>query len=409
MASRFARTARDPARDAAGMLRRLGFAVLVLAAPITAVLTRRGLVICVPVGIALMVLASFIESEARQPFLNAWRGMRTRAAASIAFILFWSALSLLWTPFPNEAAERLVNASGIVVLAWLGVASVPEKMRASNLYLLPVGIGVASLVAIALWPNARWQLVSSLDPALTERGLATLAVAGPMAAAWLHSRGRGISALVLGLVLVIACVIYEAWPILTALLVAAVVYGLYVVAAPRTREVAAVVLAALVLFAPVLPFLARPFVKLLLGATSPQVEAIRVWSRVVAEDPVRWFTGHGLDTALRAVLAGLVPAGAPRGLLFEIWFELGFLGAAALALLLWSAARGTSKLERAVGPGALATIVAAFLIATLGVAGTQSWWLVSIVIACVAVFAVNQGQFRTKRPKSTIAPPPRAT
>jgi hypothetical protein len=409
MASRFARTARDPARDAAAMLRRLGFAVLVLAAPIAAVMSRRGLVICVPVGIALMVLASFIESEARQPFLNAWRGVRTRAAAAIAFILFWSALSLVWTPFPNEAAERLVNATGIVLLAWLGVASLPEKMRASNLYLLPVGVGVGALVAIALWPNAQWRLVASLDPSIAERGLATLAVAAPMAAAWLHSRGRGLSALLLGLVLVVASVIYEAWAILAALLAAAGVYGLYVVAAPRTREVVAVLLAALVLFAPILPFLARSSAKLLLGGQSAQVEAIRVWSRVVAEDPVRWFTGHGLDTALRAVLAGLVPAGAPRGLLFEVWFELGFLGAAALALLLWSACRGTSKLERAVGPGALATVVAAFLIATLGVAGTQSWWLASIVIACVAVFAVNQGQFRTKRPKSTIAPPPRPT
>jgi hypothetical protein len=412
MASRFARTAaRDPARDAAVMLRRLGFGILVLAAPIAAVLSRRGLVILVPVGISLMVLASFIESEARQPFVNAWAALRSWAGAALLFLLFWSGLSLLWTPFPNEALERLVNVGGIVLLALLGVASVPEKMRASNLYLLPIGLGLATLAALALvlWPHAQWRFLGSFDVSITERGIATLVLLAPVAMAWLHSRARSFSAIMIGLVLLVVTFVYEAFAGMAALVAAVLVYAASLAAPQRTRAVVAALLAGLVALAPLLPFLMRPTAKLLLGANHALVDAIRIWCRTVADDPIRLVTGHGLDTALRATLAGLVPQGAPRGLLFEVWFELGFLGAIALALLLWFAARGTASLERAVAPGALATLVGGFLLAMLGVASTQSWWLVSLAIAIVAIFAINQGQFRTKRPKSTIAPPPRAT
>jgi hypothetical protein len=125
----------------------------------------------------------------------------------------------------------------------------------------------------------------------------------------------------------------------------------------------------------------------------------------VSDDPLRLMTGHGLDTALRAVNAGLVPAGAPRGLLFEIWYELGFLGAAALALLLVIAVRATRSLDRAVVPGALAAIAAAFMIAMLGLASAQSWWLASLALAAITLAAVNHGQFRTVRPKSRIVSP----
>ena len=76
--------------------------------------------------------------------------------------------------------------------------------------------------------------------------------------------------------------------------------------------------------------------------------------------------------------------------------------ALALALLLISAVRATRRLERAVAPGALATIAGAFTIAMLGLTSAQSWWLVSLGLAAITLVAVNQGQFRTVRPKSRI-------
>jgi hypothetical protein len=404
MALHTRRPTRDPAADAAVLLRRIGFGVLVLGAPIAAVLSRRGLVIAMPLGVALLVLARFLESDGREPLRRLSAALRRRSTGIAAFLLFWAGLSLIWTPFPAEASEQWASLAINGVVALLGVAAVPQRMRASNLYLLPIGCAGAALVALlyALRAQSPALAASALDQTVAERALLTLVVLAPSAIAWLHSRQRSLSAVILLGVTALAAILFGAWPALAALAVSTLVYLAAGKRLARTRDTLAVVLALLVAAAPVLPFLMRPLAKLLLGGTHPRVEAIRIWCRLVSDDPLRLITGHGLDTALRAVNAGLVPAGAPRGLLFEIWYELGFLGALALALLLISAVRATRRLEQAVAPGALATIAGAFTIAMLGLTSAQSWWLVSLGLAAITLVAVNQGQFRTVRPKSRI-------
>jgi len=108
---------------------------------------------------------------------------------------------------------------------------------------------------------------------------------------------------------------------------------------------------------------------------------------------------------LRAKLAGLVPQTAPSGLLSDVWFELGFLGAIALALLLGRAVQATARLSPGVAPGALMTLVVAFVLAITGQGAAQSWWLMSLVLAAVVILAVDRGQYRTSRPKSGTVPP----
>ena len=161
---------------------------------------------------------------------------------------------------------------------------------------------------------------------------------------------------------------------------------------------------ALVLAAPVLPFLMRPSAKLMLGASHPRVEAIRTWAKIVTDDPGRLITGHGLDTAMRAKLAGLVPPQTPSGMLFEVWYDLGFLGAFALALILALAIRGTGKLHAGAAPGALMTLMVAFTLAIMGQASAQAWWLIGLALTAIMVIAVDHGQYRTTRPRSQIVP-----
>ena len=46
----------DPARDAAALLRRLGFAVLMVVLPLVALFSRRGAVLFLPAGVTLSAL-----------------------------------------------------------------------------------------------------------------------------------------------------------------------------------------------------------------------------------------------------------------------------------------------------------------------------------------------------------------
>jgi hypothetical protein len=148
--ARFARTTANPALDAAGLLRRLGFFLLAVAAPLLAVTSRRGLVIVAPIGIALMVLAAVLESEGQEPLSSLRRSVGTLGGAVAAFLVFWATLSLLWAPFPSEALDRIVNIIGMGIVGLAAAAAVPQRMRASNLYLLPIGCALAAIAALVI-------------------------------------------------------------------------------------------------------------------------------------------------------------------------------------------------------------------------------------------------------------------
>ena len=135
----------DAAADAAGFLRRIGFAVMVALLPIAAVIMRHAVVGIAPVGAILFSIAMLIESEGREPFGRMWRLLRTRGMLGLLFLIFWAALSLTWTPFFEDASERLMKAVGVGLCAYAALGSMPARMRASNLYLLPLGAGIAAL------------------------------------------------------------------------------------------------------------------------------------------------------------------------------------------------------------------------------------------------------------------------
>lgn len=396
----------DVAVDAAGLLRRVGFLLLVVAAPLFALVSRRAVVIAVPIGMALMLIATLIETDGREPALRTRRALVSLSGALALFILFWAALSLLWTPFPSEAMDRLTNLCGIGLLGLLAVASVPERMRASNLYLLPVGAILVALFAIGTGLRAGFTPLARLpdiDQSLLERGLLLLVLLSPSGMSWLVSRDRLISAFVLVAVVTAALIVGQAHASLAALAIGAVVFAVATVAPRIARGVCLVLIPGLVLVAPAVPFVLRYLAKLALGPLHPRLETVRIWGRVVSDDPLRLVTGHGLETALRARLAGLVPTQAPSGLLFEVWFELGFLGAIALAWLLARAVMACGRLHPNAAPGALMTLTAGFSLAVLGQGATQAWWLMGLAVAALTVVAVDHGQYRTTRPRSAVA------
>lgn len=385
----------DPAADAARLLGRLGFGILMIAAPLAAVGGRRALVILVPVAIVLLIIATALESDGREPWQRARAMLLTPAGGLALFLMFWAALSLVWTPFPREAAERFANVAGTAALALLAVACLPRKMRASNLYLLPIGVAVT---ALALIMNAlRPAIAETEEGAFSQRAAMLIVLLAPAAFTWLAMRGKPLfGALLLALVALAATAI-QAYSLLAALLIGVGVYALARHNARLARRIVLAVTAGLVLLAPLVPFLLRPFAKMAYGAQSAKFEAVRVWARVVTQEPARLLTGHGFDTAMRARLAGLVPTGSPRGLLFELWYELGLLGAITVALLLWRAIASSAERPARDGASVLALITMAFVLAVLGQGATQAWWLLGLLIAITALAAVAHAHDRAVR------------
>jgi hypothetical protein len=399
--ARVSSTTADPAAEAAALLRRVGFATLVLVVPTAALVTRRGLVVLIPIGVFLIAIAAAIDGAQRPVAATAGAIARSPAGIAAGVALLWCVLSLIWTPFPVQASERLLNIAATIAMALVGYLALPDRMRSANLYLIPVGVvlGAAVGCAVALFgvpiQRSAEVLAQNLD-----RGLTVLALLAWPAAAWLSSRGRPFEALAVGALVGLATLLGPQLNPPIAFTVGALAFGLTVLAGRRGVAAVAWAGAALLTLAPLIPFLTRPVAGLFLETGHPVLRALRIWRSIVAGEPERLVTGHGFETALRGRLEGLLPFNAPNTILFELWYELGVVGALAAAAALFAAVVASGRNSPSVVPGMTAAFATAFAFACLGVGTAQMWWFTALVLVVLVFVAIERGQFRTIRPKA---------
>ena len=124
---------------------------------------------------------------------------------------------------------------------------------------------------------------------------------------------------------------------------------------------------------------------------------LHLWAQIVRSDGLKLVTGHGFDTAVRALMSGLLPARSPRGILFEVWYELGVIGAAGTAALLWYAFVAAGRVSRIVAPFLLGALACVFTVSIAGVSIAQLWWTTLLAAAALAFAVVLRTQARSER------------
>jgi hypothetical protein len=388
----------DPAADAAALLRRIGFTFLMLGLPVTALVARRGVVILAPLAIILLVIATAIDGGGRAPRESLRRLAGSTAGIAGALVLLWCALSLIWTPFRAEASERLLNIVVTVALAIAGYLALPDRMRSANLYILPVGVGLAALSAIVLALMGG----NDEDTQNLERGMIVLALLVWPAAAWLRSRGRDLESVLLALVVALATVLRPQLLPLQGLAGGAVVFAIAAANPALGARVTALAMAGLLVLAPLLPFVLKPLALALLGGDDPVTKSLEIWQSVIVNEPARLITGHGFETALRGRFVGLLDPGAPSTLLFEVWYELGLVGALSAAVAFYRSAGRAGRDHPVLVPGIEAAFATAFAYACLGIGTAQVWWFTALAVTILMFVAIERGQFRTTRPKAML-------
>jgi hypothetical protein len=375
-------------------------AAAIFAVPLAALFTRRALVAMAPLAVILLVLASVLDGSARNAREKLTALMVSPGGVAGMVLLLWAGLSLVWTPFLPQASERLLNITGMALMALGGYLAVPERMRSANLYLLPIGVGLAALIAIGLSITGG----SALDPEglSLERGMLMLVVLLWPALAWLHSRGRNLEAIGLALAVAVCSLLTREGLPLYGLIAGTLAFIVTAWSPALGSRLTGLVMAGLLLFAPLLPFVLKPLAIGLFGAKAPVVVSLDAWRQIVLSEPLRLVTGHGLETALRGRFFGLIPPTAPSTLLFEIWYELGLVGAAAGSIILYQAATRARILRATVEPGIMAAFACTFTLGCLGIGTAQVWWFTTLVVLVLIFVAIERGQFRTKRPKAVL-------
>lgn len=393
----------DPAKAAAGMLLRFGFAILAIVTPSATLLSRWVIVVLVPIAAVLIILAVLLRRDPARLVDACREAILSWPGVTAMLLVTWALFSLLWTPAPGEAAARFFKTMGVVLLGFMAVQALPRKMRATNLHLVTIGVALGAILLLAGRGLELAGLASFQFPAATP-GRATVLIAclGWAAAAWLIIKNRRLLAAIL-LVLVFAAAL--SGPTGEAILptgVGFLVFALAWAVPERAGRIMAAFFALLVAIAPFFPLLAK-LVSLIPGVTVGDALATRaLWWDLIQQDPLSLLTGRGIEAIGKARQDGLVPATVPSTLISDLWFDLGLLGALATAFLVFITFRAAGRFGLEVAPFALAGLASAFTFTFLERGATQTWWLNGMTVFAIVLMSVERGRYRTVRPRAAI-------
>ncbi|MCW2274042.1 hypothetical protein GJ654_06360 [Rhodoblastus acidophilus] len=344
------------------------------------------------VALALVLAAGPLLAQ-RMRIKEAFAFLVSPVGIGCIFVTVWASASLLWTPFPGEAAPRLLKIVS-TFLSVLPVAHVlPARSRAANLYVLPIGVLTASAGAILLSAS----LSAKPQDSVTTRTLLDamtflLLLSWPaMMAAFL--RGRTKLAASLAIIVIIASLFVHSTIALAATAAGGLAYVFSRRDAARTGLWIGRFGAAGFMLAPFIPLALAP---LLGGFTG--FSWLKVWNGVIFADGVRLVTGHGFNYVASGYVHGYLGAETPKSLLFEIWTDLGALGALSSAAVLFCAFRLAAVQTANTAPYWIGALTFVATLGVLGGATLQLWWITALALALVALILATRGDFQTERP-----------
>lgn len=388
----------DPASEAGDLIARVGIFVLAVAVPIAGVFSRRVIFSLPPIGVVLILIGALLRQR-RADIREAFAPILSLSGLSLLFIIVWSGASLLWTPMLSSGSSRFFRMAitlGLIVFA--GGLS-PRRTRTSNLYLAPMGVAIASVALLveAFWPRTQLaaQSMSLDDSTLARASVGVLILLWPAMTA-LAVRERWRTAVALAILAALSIVAVGSPFAIAAAVGGFIVFGLARLNPQRTAVVCAYATAAAIVTA--------PFVLLALGglaqklfAHSNSFAAIESISDFILKQGVHVVTGHGLD-ALADAASVDAPELARRSSVFEVWYELGALGALAQAALAVGAFLWSARTPQPMAAYAIAALAVGVLLSVAVLPTSQLWWLTLCALAALSFVFAKRGRYRTRRP-----------
>lgn len=384
----------DPAADAAAMLLRLGFAIFALVVPSTGLLSRWVIVVLVPIGALLIVLAGLLRGDPLRALRAGLRRVFTGPGLVVVLLGLWAGFSLAWSPVPGTALAKLMKILGMVLITQLAVESLPQRMRASNLHLVTIGVALAAVMILSALIGdltGLWYLkLASLVPG---RSALLLICLGWCAGAWLLIKDRRPFAAILGGMIALIALLDPSREVLVPAGVGLVVFALAWAMPERAGRLLGTVAAAIVLLAPLLAGFGKT-----LG-----FQRIGGWWDIATMDVLRTLTGRGFEAAATLREKGILGEALPYSLLTDMWVDLGVLGACGAAMLAYCAFRTAGRLGLEMAPLALAGLAAGLSYAALERGATQTWWLNAMAVFVIVLASVERGRYRTVRPRAAFS------
>ena len=386
----------DPAREAAALLIRLGVAVLAMGVPSGSLISRRLIFTLMPVGAALILLGVLLDPK-RSHMQRLAQAICSPLCLMTFFLMGWGLLSLLWTPFTAIAGERYFKTAGTLLFAMATAAALPSHSKSSNLYLLPIGLGIGALATMIISIMAPPAVSQDIETSTLDRVSLTMCMMLWPAVAALAVRDRWMSAGLLAFAVSAAIIAVWMPSALGALAAGAIVFSLTNSSQVKIGHGIGMAFAILILLAPVIPFALAP---LLRSSTHAFAISMQTAEALFASEGLRILAGHGYDTMARGFQMGFLSPNMPRSVIFEVWYELGVIGAMSLAGVVALAFHATAHLPKPLTGVMQGALVCGSAIAISGLVTSQIWWITILAVVGILFALVAKGQYRTQRPSA---------
>ncbi len=392
---------RDDAADAARFLTRLAYTVLAIGAPIGALLHPIAIYLLFPVGVALLLFAAALDPAAvgRQRVTG---GLRQPVVLLLLALLAWAALSILWTPFRVEAWQQSLRYIGFGIAIAGALGFVRPHARATEIYLVAIGLVAAMATTFAIWTAFLHGATPDFDR-VSLAGLLVATLAFPAMAGLIARAHDGLARALMVLSLFFLYTV-SAPGVMIAFLTGFTVLSFAFTGPQRAARAMSWIAAGVIGLAPVIIMVGQPFLRLILNAKLPDLPppypSIAYVFTVVTRDGLRLITGHGFETVTHGALVGALPPQMPQVALFQIWYELGIVGAWLAAAIAFFAFRAIGNLPARISPCLSAGLTTALV---LGVtyADLDDWtWLMMLGLALIAGDIAARSDYLTQRPSA---------
>ncbi len=382
------------AADAANLLLRLGLVAAFVVAPLALLLSQRSIFILTPIAGALILAAGLVLAP-RMRMLEVFAFLASPIGLAAMFLAIWALASLLWTPFPAEAAPRLLKIFSTFLCVLPIAASLPARSKAANLYLLPLGVALTAFGAIFLNMTFSSDADEVGDNETMMRAAEAMLLLLWPALAATALRNRLTLSASLAIVAMTAAISVHIPAALAATGLAAVALTAARTDARRAGRWIGALFAACFVFAPALPLLLGPF----FGGEAPgPLRGLKIWNGMIVNDGVRILTGHGFNFVGSGFWRGYLPAQASHSLLFEAWTDLGLIGALSGGALIYLCFRAAAAESERLAPFWLGGLTYVAAMGVFGAATLQLWWITALALGLGAFALATRGDYKTDRP-----------
>lgn len=366
----------------------------------------RGITPAMLLIVAMILGVSIVMERRRADFLRTLRVFSGWPALATAGFALLAAVSLTWTAAFAHGSEDYIKLSGTAALAAVALAGAHVfALRVEARVACAAIIVTSILVALDVTSDGalRGSVGLSPDSFRLNRASVAIVLMAPLVTFLLLGEHRGSWVPALWVAVLVGAFTSESSSAQLALVVVGLTLPLALASPGKVHRFTLFVALAGLITAPIVTPIANDLIPQavhdFVGYSSLTIRG-EIWREYMAIYPQRPLLGYGLESSFAAahlpIAASLSDAeralldwAHPHNMAVQVWFELGAVGAAFVAVILFGLFRAIGRIAEPLLPYATATTAGSYAVCYVSHGAWQTWWWSLIALIATGFVATS--------------------